>query len=68
MARLSVPDIGWYQQHHDDVPQGTLLMVIRAEVLDGLILVLLAGRMQNTATAPLEVSGPTEESHDGPRH
>ena len=47
VARLLALNIGYYQQRYGDVPQETLLKMVRAETLDEETLVLLSVGMQN---------------------
>ncbi len=68
MARLLAINIGWYQRKYGDVPQETLLKMIRAESLDQEALELLADGMQNLVSALLEVTGLTDDLDDEPRH
>ena len=47
VARLLALNIGYDQQRYGDVPQETLLKMVRAETLDEETLVLLSVGMQN---------------------
>ena len=67
-ARLLALNIGWYQQRYGDVPQETLLKMVRAETLDDDTLALLSSGMQNLVSALLEVTGLTDELQDESRH
>jgi endonuclease YncB( thermonuclease family) len=68
VARLLALNIGWYQQRCGDLPQETLLKMVKAETLDEETLSLLSVGMQNLVSALLEVTGLTEELQDEPRH
>ena len=68
VARLLALNIGWYQQRYGDVPQETLLKMVRAETLDDDTLALLSSGMQNLVSALLEVTGLTDDLGDEPRH
>lgn len=68
VARLLALNIGWYQQRYGDVPQETLLKMVKAETLDEETLALLSAGMQNLVSALLEVTGLTEELQDEPHH
>jgi hypothetical protein len=68
VSRLLALNIGWYQQRYGDVPQKTLLKMVRAETLDEDTLALLSSGMQNLVSALLEVTGLTDELKDESRH
>ena len=68
VARLLALNIGYYQQRYGDVPQETLLKLVKAETLDEETLTLLSAGMQNLVSALLEVTGLTEELQDEPGH
>ena len=68
VARLLALNIGWYQQRYGDVPQETLLKMVRAETLDDDTLALLSSGMQNLISALLEVTGLTDDLQDESRH
>jgi nucleotide-binding universal stress UspA family protein len=68
VARLLALNIGWYQQRYGDVPQETLLKMVRAETLDEDTLALLSSGMQNLVSALLEVTGLTDQLTDEPHH
>ena len=68
VARLLALNIGWYQQRYGDVPQKTLLKMVRAETLDEDTLALLVAGMQNLISALAEVTGLTDELQDESRH
>jgi hypothetical protein len=68
VARLLALNCGYYQQRHGDVPQDTLLKMVRAETLDQDTLALLSAGMQNLVAALAEVTGLTDELEDEPRH
>ena len=68
VAKLLAINIGWYQQKYGDVPQETLLKLVKAETLDEETLRLLSAGMQNLVSALLEVTGLTEELQDEPGH
>ena len=68
VARLLALNIGWYQQRYGEVPQETLLKMVKAETLDEETLALLSAGMQNLVSALLEVTVLTEELQDEPHH
>ncbi len=68
VAKLLAINIGWYQRKYGDVPQETLLKMVRAETLDDDTLALLSSGMQNLISALLEVTGLTDELQDESRH
>ena len=68
VARLLALNIGWYQQRYGDVPQETLLKMVRAETLDDDTLALLSSGMQNLISALLEITGLPDELQDEPHH
>ena len=68
VARLLALNIGWYQQRYGDVPQETLLKMVRAETLDDETLALLSSGMQNLVSALAEVTGLTDDLQDESRH
>ena len=68
VVRLLALNIGYYQQRYGDVPQETLLKMVRAETLDEDTLALLVAGMQNLVSALLEVTGLTDELADEPHH
>ena len=68
VVRLLGLNIGYYQQRYGDVPQETLLKMVRAETLDEDTLALLVAGMQNLISALAEVTGLTDELQDESRH
>ena len=68
VVRLLALNIGYYQRRYGDVPQETLLKMVRAETLDDDTLALLSSGMQNLISALLEVTGLTDDLVDEPRH
>jgi len=68
VARLLALNIGWYQQRYGDVPQKTLLKMVRAETLDDDTLGLISTGMQNLVSALAEVTGLTDDLQDESRH
>jgi hypothetical protein len=67
-ARLLALNIGWYHQRYGDVPQETLLRMVRAETLTEETQVLLRHGMQNLVSALAEVTGLTDDLQDESRH
>jgi len=53
VARLLALNCGYYQQRYGDVPQETLLKMVRAESLDEETLALLSVGMQNLVSSLL---------------
>lgn len=68
VARLLPLNIGYYQERYGDVPQDTLLKMVRAEALDEETLALLSAGMQNLISALAEVTGLTDDLEDESRH
>ena len=68
VARLLALNIGYYHQRYGDVPQDTLLKMVRAEALDEETLALLSAGMQNLVSALAEVTGLTDDLEDESRH
>ena len=68
VVRLLALNIGYYQQRYGDVPQETLLKMVRAETLDEDTLALMVAGMQNLISALVEVTGLTDELQNESRH
>ena len=68
VTRLLALNIGYYQQRYGDVPQDTLLKMVRADDLDEETLALVPAGMQNLVSALAEVTGLTDELEDESRH
>ncbi len=68
VARLLALNIVYYHQSYGDVPQDTLLKMIRAEALDEETLALLSSGTQNLVSALAEVTGLTDDPQDESRH
>jgi len=60
--------VATYQQRYGDVPQETLLKMVRAETLDDDTLALLSAGMQNLVSALAESTGLTNDLEDVSRH
>jgi hypothetical protein len=68
VARLLALNIGWYHQRYGDVPQETLLRMVRAETLTEETQALLLHGMQNLVSALAEVTGLTDDLQDESHH
>ena len=68
VARLLALNIGWYHHRYGDVPQETLLRMVRAETLTQETEALLLHGMQNLVSALAEVTGLTNDLEDEARH
>jgi hypothetical protein len=68
VARLLAINIGWYQHRYGDVPQETLLKMVRAEALDDETLALLSSGMESLVSALVEVTGLRDDLEDASRH
>ena len=64
VAQLLALNIGYYHKKYGDVPQATLIKMVRAETLDEETLGLLLHGMQNLVSALAEVLG-IEVEDDG---
>jgi len=65
VARLLALNIGYYHEKFGDVPQETLLGMVRAETLNDESKRLLLHGMQNLVPALAEVMGIEAEDRDG---
>jgi len=61
VARLLALNIGYYHEKYGDVPQETLLRMVRAETLDQETQRLLLHAMQNLVSALGEIIGVSED-------
>jgi hypothetical protein len=68
VARLLALNIGWYHQRYGDVPQETLLRMVRAGTLTEETQALLRHGMQNLVSALAEVTGVADDLADESRH
>jgi hypothetical protein len=68
VARRLALNIGWYHQRYGDVPQETLLRMVRAGTLTEETQALLLHGMQNLVSALSEVTGLTDDLQDESRH
>jgi hypothetical protein len=69
VARLLALNIGYYHEKYGDVPQETLLRMVRAETLNEETRRLLLHAMQNLVSALGEIMGVSEDgTRDEARH